>query len=173
MTSKWYYEHREEILLKRKLYRERNREKIKAQHKVEYEKHKEAYLTRAKKRGKEKAQEIREYHRKWDRAKYAEAQKIYNTSMYQFESDVTIINDKCVSYKGIRYHIKRNGYFSGGTNKQLHVEIAKDMGIWFEGCEVHHIDGNNLNNLKSNLTCLTREEHIEAHRKLKNQGKEK
>jgi hypothetical protein len=167
MSSKWYEEHREEIKEKRKLYREQNKEKIRAQRKAEYEKHKEAYLQRAKKRAEKHKTEIREYQRAWDRDKYAESLKIYNTSMYKFESDVTILSGTNVRYKGISYHIHRHGYFSGGTNKQLHVEIAKDMGIWFEGCDVHHIDGDNLNNLKSNLICLTKDKHKEAHKRMK------
>lgn len=167
MSSKWYEEHKEEIKEKRKLYREQNKEKIHAQHKAEYEKHKEAYLQRAKKRAKEHKAEIREYQRAWDRNKYAEAQKVFNVSMYKFEADVIIEGERNVRYKGISYHIKRNGYLGGGTNKELHVEIAKDMGIWFKGCDVHHIDGDNLNNLKFNLICLTKEQHKEAHRRMK------
>ena len=158
---------KEEISARRKVYREQNKEKIRAQHKAEYERHKEAYLQRAKKRAELHKSEIREYQRAWDRDKYAEAQRVFNTSMYKFETDVIIEGERNVRYKDISYHIKRNGYLSGGTNKELHVEIAKDMGIWFEGCDVHHIDGNNLNNLKSNLICLTKEKHLEAHRKMK------
>ena len=166
-NTKWYHEHREEVLLKRKIYREQNREKIRAQHKTEYERHKESYLKRAQKRAKEKPQEIREYQRKWDRDKYAESVKTLDTSMYQFDDDVTIVSSKAVEYKGRTYFIGRNGYLKGGTNIELHVSIAKDMGIWFEGCNVHHIDGDNKNNKRSNLIALTVSEHLEAHRKMK------
>lgn len=167
MTSKWYWEHHEEELKKRKLYREQNKEKIRAQHRAEYQKHKEAYLQRVKKRAESHKKEIREYQRAWDRDKYAESVKALDTTMFQFDEDVIITGAKTVSYKGRTYYIGRNGYLKGGTNIELHVMIAKDMGIWFEGCNVHHIDGNNRNNKRINLIALTVEEHKEAHRRMR------
>lgn len=167
MSNKYYYEHKEEISAKRKAYRALHKEEINAKKKLEYQKHKEAYLQRAKKRYELKKEEITQYKRDWNKNKYKESVNTLDIVMYQFEKDVTIVSNKSVKYKGITYHIKRNGYLGGGTNKLLHIEIAKNMGIWFEGCEVHHKDGNCKNNLESNLECLTKEQHIEAHRKLK------
>ena len=40
-------------------------------------------------------------------------------------------------------------------------------GKWFEGCEVHHKDHNPLNNNAENLIVLTKEEHLDIHRKSK------
>ena len=37
-------------------------------------------------------------------------------------------------------------------------------GVWFEGCEVHHIDGNKLNDAPENLICLSKEEHHKFHK---------
>lgn len=48
------------------------------------------------------------------------------------------------------------------------VYVAKQnpeiCGKWFEGCEVHHKDGNRLNDQPENLICLTPEEHHKIHR---------
>lgn len=48
------------------------------------------------------------------------------------------------------------------------VFIAKNnpdvCGKWFPGCEVHHIDGNRLNDSPENLICLTKDEHHKIHR---------
>lgn len=167
MASTWYWEHHEEELAKRKLYREQNKEKIRAQHKADYQKHKEAYLQRAKKRAENHKKEIREYQRAWDRDKYVESTEILDTTMFQFDEDVIITGARTVSYNGRSYHIGRNGYLKGGNNRDIHVDIAKDMGIWFEGCNIHHIDGDNKNNKRSNLIALTVDKHKEAHRKMK------
>ena len=52
-----------------------------------------------------------------------------------------------------------------------HIEVAKAFpeicGEWFEGAEVHHKDGNSLNNEASNLIVCSKKEHIEFHRLLK------
>ena len=106
-------------------------------------------------------------HRKYAHKATRKAESEIFTDMCKFPEDVNVIDSKHVEYKGTIYHIVRHGYLQAGAGKSLHVEIAKDMGIWFEGCDVHHIDGDCLNNLKSNLACLTKEEHLEAHRKLK------
>lgn len=48
------------------------------------------------------------------------------------------------------------------------VYVAKHnpdiCGEWFEGCEVHHKDGDALNNEPYNLVCLTPEEHHKMHK---------
>ena len=36
-------------------------------------------------------------------------------------------------------------------------------GEWFEGCEVHHIDGNRYHNNADNLQVIDREDHIQYH----------
>lgn len=55
------------------------------------------------------------------------------------------------------------------TTYYAHIEVAKAFpeicGVWFDGCEVHHKDGNALNNEASNLIVCTKEQHIEFHRK--------
>lgn len=41
-------------------------------------------------------------------------------------------------------------------------------GKWFPGCEVHHIDGNRINDSPENLVCLTKDEHHKIHRGMYN-----
>ena len=57
-------------------------------------------------------------------------------------------------------------------NYYVHQEVAKAFpeicGEWFEGCEVHHKDGNSQNNEATNLIVCTKEQHWEYHRILKN-----
>lgn len=52
-----------------------------------------------------------------------------------------------------------------------HIEVAKAFpeicGEWFEGCHVHHKDGNPLNNEATNLIVCTKQEHVQLHRELK------
>ena len=74
----------------------------------------------------------------------------------------------------------RNGYYhfnAVGDNKEhldqgVHIFIAQSFpeicGEWFDGCEVHHKDGNSQNNEATNLIVCTKEQHWEYHRILKN-----
>jgi hypothetical protein len=83
-----------------------------------------------------------------------------------------------VEYKGIKfrrypksihgtcrnYYTPNSAYRRQGVGA-LHREIWKDAhGPIPEGCEIHHKDGNPLNNDISNLECVTSEEHKAIHR---------
>lgn len=54
-------------------------------------------------------------------------------------------------------------------NETYAVYIAKQnpniCGDWFEGCEVHHIDGNTLNDDPNNLICIDSITHHYIHSK--------
>lgn len=69
--------------------------------------------------------------------------------------------------QGIRKTIKTDDGF-----ELYAVFVAKNnpdiCGEWFEGCEVHHKDGNPSNDVPENLICLTPQEHHSAHIKLGN-----
>ena len=106
-------------------------------------------------------------HRKYAHKATRIAENEIFTDMYKFPEDVNIIDSKHVEYKGTVYHIVRNGYLQAGAGKRLHVEIAKDMGIWFEGCDVHHIDLSVFNNDRSNLCAITPEKHRKIHSSLR------
>lgn len=49
----------------------------------------------------------------------------------------------------------------------LHVALMMFKGHWFEGCNVHHIDGDVFNDMLDNLICLTKEKHMKAHKLMK------
>lgn len=59
----------------------------------------------------------------------------------------------------------------GRNTKEIafHILVAKSFpeicGEWFDGCAVHHKDGNKLNNTPENLIVLSKEEHHKLHYK--------
>lgn len=162
----WRENHKAEI----KAYREKNKEKIQEQIKNYKETHKEeiseknkVYQKQYHKTHKEKT---REYNRKYARKLEKRAKEELTTDMYMFPEEVVITSSKTVRFNNKTYRIKAKGYMKC-TESSLHIDIAKAMGIWFEGCEVHHIDGSVLNNTRNNLIALTVEGHKYAHRLLR------
>jgi hypothetical protein len=162
----WREKHKAEI----KAYREKNKEKIQEQIKNYKETHKEDISEKnkvyQKKYHSEHKEEIREYNRKYSRKLEKKAKEELTTDMYIFPQEVTIVNSKTVKFNNRTYRIKAKGYLRS-TSTSLHIDIAKAMGIWFENCEVHHINGSVFNNSKNNLIALTVEEHRYAHTLLK------
>lgn len=67
--------------------------------------------------------------------------------------------------------IDRLGYrrvsLGRGNERMFHILVAKAFpeicGEWFEGCAVHHKDGNKMNNAPENLTVITKIEHHKIH----------
>ena len=91
---------------------------------------------------------------------------------------------KTRSIKLLKVNREKNPYLCwtdvvGGRNKTFyaHIEVAKAFpeicGEWFDGCEVHHKDGNPLNNEASNLIVCTKAEHLAFHMDLKKRLAEK
>ena len=102
---------------------------------------------------------------------YKEAKENLVISLYKLPADVIILDDKHIKYQGYTYSISKQGYLTCSF-KLFHVEYSKYLGIWFSGCEIHHIDGNVFNNLEDNLIALTPEKHRYAHSLLKESKKQ-
>lgn len=175
--AKLYREkHREEMIAYGREYRENNKEALAEKRKIKYENNKEAMqkVTRTNwNKHKDKYNERRrtdkafiERRREQDRIRYKKHRNMYDTSMYSLPEVVNTLDTKHVEYKGIIFGIATKGYLKH-EGLDLHVALAKDYLNWFEGCEVHHKDGNVFNNTLDNLVCLMKEEHIEAHRQLR------
>ena len=158
-----------------KAYREKNKEKLKEYNKAylkEYYKlHKDKIIKRAAEYNSKNIDKHRENVRKWARKAYKEAKENLVISLYKLPADVIILDDKHIKYQGYTYSINKQGYLTR-SSKLFHVEYSKYLGIWFNGCEIHHIDGNVFNNLEDNLIALTPEKHRYAHSLLKESKKQ-
>lgn len=153
-----------------KAYREKNKEKLKEYNKIyskEYYKlHKDKIIKKATEYNSKNIDKHREGARKWARKAYKEAKENLVISLYELPADAIILDDKHIKYQGYTYNISKQGYLTCGT-KLFHVEYSKYLGIWFNGCEIHHINCDTLDNRKDNLIALTKKEHCFAHSLLK------
>ena len=158
-----------------KAYREKHKEDIKEYNKkyckVYYKHHKEEIKERAITYNLNHKEKHKESARKCAENAYLKAKQEITTCMYKFTESVVILDDKHISYNGVTYCINKGGYLSH-QRKMLHIEIAKNIGIWFEGCDIHHINNNVFDNTNSNLIALTKEKHRYAHFLLKEDTKQ-
>ena len=158
-----------------KAYREKNKEKLreynKAYFKEYYKLHKDKIIKRATEYNSVNIDKHRESGRKWAKKAYKEAKENIEIGFYKLPTEVTILDSKHIRYFGNTYNITKEGYLTCGS-KLFHVEYSKYLGIWFSGCEIHHIDGNVFNNLEDNLIALTPEKHSYAHSILKESKKQ-
>ena len=170
----WREKHKEEI----KAYREAHKEKIKSQienykktHKEEISEQNKAYQKKYRIEHKDeiqaynKSEAVRLRVRQYNKVLQQRAKEL-TTDMYKFPADVIILNSRSVKFKDKTYTIGAKGYLRGNKSR-LHIDIAKDMGIWYEGCEIHHIDGSAFNNTRDNLISLTSIGHRYAHELMK------
>ena len=180
--NKAYYErHKAEILEKCKKYREKHKEEIKAYkeknkkvlkayaseyNKKYYKEHKREIIDRATNYTKNNKEKHNASARKNAKKAYIEARNNIVTDMYKLPSNVEILDNKHILFNGDRYTITKAGYLTC-SNKLFHIEYAKSLGIWFYGCDIHHINCDTLDNRKDNLIALTKKEHRFAHSLLK------
>lgn len=166
---------KEKIREKRKEYCEVHREELKEKSRKYAQEHKEEACERARKYYSENKEEVlkknKEYRKREDVRKrinenskrnYYRSIEMIDTSMYKLPEGAEIIDEKHVKYDGISYVVHKRGYLRSCYDT-LHCYLMKKQGKYFEGCEVHHIDGNVLNNSLDNLICLTEKQHDKAH----------
>lgn len=66
----------------------------------------------------------------------------------------------------VRLRLTKNGYLAFGKNSFFHREIWKNAhGDIPIGYDIHHKDGDKLNNSLENLECLPHAEHLSLHMK--------
>lgn len=168
-------EHKEELKQKRKIYDDLHRDELREKSRMYAQEHKEEACRRAKKyyennkeyclkRNKEyrNRQDVKDRINNLSNRNYYRNIEMITTSMYQLPEGTIIIDDKHVQYDNIVFVVHKRGYLRC-AKYTLHTYLMKKFGLWFEGCEVHHIDGNALNNKLDNLICFTKEQHNKAH----------
>lgn len=80
-------------------------------------------------------------------------QKKYNLKSKEIKQNTLFGYKICALYK--------NGK---GHNIRVHRYVAMLFcPDYFDGCEVHHIDGNRSNNIYTNLKCISKTEHLIEH----------
>lgn len=81
---------------------------------------------------------------------------------------------KSIEYRGVKYRLMRCGKYymrttvskDSGAGRMLHRQIYQDaFGLIPANLDVHHKDGNTLNNTLGNLSLMSRSEHTRHHQK--------
>ena len=93
----------------------------------------------------------------------------YNNYLFYVAANGDVFNKNMKQLKKLPNHHRQNREHINTIKGQIPVAhlIAKGFpeicGEWFEGCEVHHIDGIPNNNIASNLKIMSHEEHKALH----------
>lgn len=160
-AKKYREEHKEKLNADCRKYYQENKEILNKKHRDYWEKHKDT-INMDRRTNKDKIEKRREL----DRKRYRNDRNNYTTDLYKLPLCVETIDSKHVMYNNLKFGVGSKGYLKH-EGLDLHVALMKSEGCWFEDCNVHHIDGDVFNNLLDNLICLTKEEHEEAHRLMK------
>jgi len=71
---------------------------------------------------------------------------------------------KSFTLYGVTWRLQKTGYFTGGKAKRFHrVHYEQTVGPIPHGHDIHHRDGDKLNNDPSNLQPVTPQEHRALH----------
>lgn len=78
------------------------------------------------------------------------------------------ISSKDPSRQYLGYPIRVNGVQRIFYPHRLVAKYHLGADEWWNGCQIHHLDLDKMNNRKSNLICLSPSEHQRLHRALRN-----
>lgn len=89
--------------------------------------------------------------------------------LYLVSEEGTIVTVK--GHKEVKQTVAKNRYMQvtlrrgrGSCHYNVHKLVAQAFANnFYQGCDIHHKDGNRFNNHLSNLACMTREEHNLIH----------
>lgn len=173
--EKYRIEHQEEIKQKKKDYADKHREELREKSRIYAQLHKKEACERARKyyennkeyclernRAYRSKPEVKARANELSNRNYYKSIEMLTTNMYKLPEGCEIIDEKHIRYDDIVFVIHKRGYLRCST-ETLHTYLMKKYNFWYKGCEVHHIDGNTLNNTLDNLICLTKEQHDKAH----------
>ena len=72
-----------------------------------------------------------------------------------------------IKYKGQTFFRHKDGYYRNGQTTLHRYKFEKKFGTVLPCFQLHHKDGNKLNNKLSNLVMLTAKEHAAVHRDMR------
>lgn len=91
----------------------------------------------------------------------------YNSKGKKYQGKVVVKNNSTLTKNSRGYYCIKSGKKGGRIEIMIHRAVAQVFpeicGKWFDGCVVHHKDGNKENNKATNLIVLTEEEHQAIH----------
>lgn len=95
----------------------------------------------------------------WDRYNITRDGRIFDLKRNGKEKKTHFID-------GYKYCVLRN---EGDSRREIQFAVHRLVAMfycndYFEGCHVHHIDGNRINNNVENLKCMTIKEHLQMHK---------
>ena len=95
----------------------------------------------------------------WERYNITRDGRIYDLRRGGIEKKTHFID-------GYKYCVLRN---EGEGKRQISFPVHRLVAMkycsdYFEGCHIHHIDGNRINNNADNLKCMTAKEHLQLHK---------
>ena len=95
----------------------------------------------------------------WDRYEITRDGHIYDLKRGGVEKKTHII-------AGYKYCVLRN---ENDEKREIQFPVHRLVAMkycpeYFEGCHIHHIDGNRQNNAVENLKCMTAKEHLQLHK---------
>lgn len=91
----------------------------------------------------------------------------YNCKGKKYQGKIVVKDNSTLSKNSKGYFCIKSGKKDERIEIMIHRAVAQAFpeicGEWFEGCVVHHKDGNKENNNADNLIVITEEKHLAIH----------